>query len=529
MVDVVAYCRFSSDNQRVESIEAQERAIKEYCLKNNFNLIAIYKDEAISGTSIKDRESFIKMINDSKKKIFKYVIVHKFDRFARNRYDHAIYEKKLEDNGVKLLSVLEQLNDNPESVILKSVLTGMNEYYSLNLSREVKKGQKENALKCIHNGGAMPLGYDLGEDRRYVLNEKEAEIVKKIYKLYLNGVGYTKIAEILNEEGYKNKAGREFRKTSIRDFLLNEKYTGVFVYGKKDANGRLTGKEIKIENGCPQIISKEEFQKVQNMMGKRKTGARMTAITPYYLSGYCYCGECGGSYTGGYRTRRRNGTIDYGYLCINRKTKVNQCKNKPIIKEKLEGMVFDTIKKEIFTGKRIDGIANGIYKKIMESQSGVEKELMTLEKEIEKVTNKAVNLLNKNLEGNISDEVFNVMNEKINLELTTLKNKKNSLKSPVKIEKEKIFNYLKNLKDNFKNPQIKKSIVEAFIDSVIIYPNHVEIRVRDIPADMDRSGGDDGNRTRVRNYQRHRLLQCLVYYFISQQSLPQTGLTEAIL
>lgn len=179
MVDVVAYCRFSSDNQRVESIEAQERAIKEYCLKNNFNLIAIYKDEAISGTSIKDRESFIKMINDSKKKIFKYVIVHKFDRFARNRYDHAIYEKKLEDNGVKLLSVLEQLNDNPESVILKSVLTGMNEYYSLNLSREVKKGQKENALKCIHNGGAMPLGYDLGEDRRYVLNEKEAEIVKK--------------------------------------------------------------------------------------------------------------------------------------------------------------------------------------------------------------------------------------------------------------------------------------------------------------------------------------------------------------
>lgn len=165
----------------------------------------------------------------------------------------------------------------------------------------------------------------------------------------------------------------------------------------------------------------------------------------------------------------------------------------------------------------------------MESQSGVEKELMTLEKEIEKVTNKAVNLLNKNLEGNISDEVFNVMNKKINFELTTLKNKKNSLKSPVKIEKEKIFNYLKNLKDNFKNPQIKKSIVEAFIDSVIIYPNHVEIRVRDIPADMDRNGGDDGNRTRVRNYQCHRLLQCLVYYFISQQSLPQTGLTEAIL
>ena len=200
MINVVAYARFSSDNQRTESIDAQVRAIKEYCLKNNFNLLRIYKDEGISGTSIKDRIEFIKMIVDSKKKDFKYVIVHKFDRFARNRYDHAIFEKKLEDNGVKLLSVLENLTDSPESVILKAMLTGMNEYYSLNLAREVRKGQKENALKCIHNGGLTPLGYDLDENKKYIINEKESKIVKEIYKLYLNGVGYTSIASILNKK-----------------------------------------------------------------------------------------------------------------------------------------------------------------------------------------------------------------------------------------------------------------------------------------------------------------------------------------
>ena len=110
------------------------------------NLIKIYKDEAISGTSVKNRENFIEMIAESKNKTFDYVIVHKYDRFARNRYDHAIYEKKLNDNNVKLLSVLEEMSDSPENVILKSVLTGMNEYYSLNLSREVKKGQIENIL-----------------------------------------------------------------------------------------------------------------------------------------------------------------------------------------------------------------------------------------------------------------------------------------------------------------------------------------------------------------------------------------------
>ena len=167
MINVVGYARYSSDNQREESIVAQERAIREFCQKNNYNLIKVYKDEAISGTSIKDRTEFLELIEDSKKREFQCVVVHKFDRFARNRYDHAIYEKKLNDNGVKLLSVLEQLNDSPESVILKSVLTGMNEYYSLNLSREVKKGLNENALKCIHNGGIPPLGYNLDKDRRY--------------------------------------------------------------------------------------------------------------------------------------------------------------------------------------------------------------------------------------------------------------------------------------------------------------------------------------------------------------------------
>ena len=93
MKKAVAYCRFSSDNQRTESIDAQVRAIEEYCRKEGYTLIKIYKDEAISGTSIDDREEFLKMIEDSKNKEFNYVIVHKFDRFARNRYDHAINEK----------------------------------------------------------------------------------------------------------------------------------------------------------------------------------------------------------------------------------------------------------------------------------------------------------------------------------------------------------------------------------------------------------------------------------------------------
>ena len=118
MKKAVGYCRYSSNNQREESIEAQMRAIKQYCLNKNIELISFYKDEAISGTSIKDRENFLEMISESKNKKFDFVIVHKFDRFARNRYDHAMYERKLNENNVMLLSVLEEMFGLPVAKLL---------------------------------------------------------------------------------------------------------------------------------------------------------------------------------------------------------------------------------------------------------------------------------------------------------------------------------------------------------------------------------------------------------------------------
>ena len=275
MKKAVAYCRFSSDNQRTESIDAQVRAIEEYCKKEGYILIKIYKDEAISGTSIDDREEFLEMIEDSKNKEFNYVIVHKFDRFARNRYDHAINEKKLNENGVKLISVLEQLNDSPEAVILKSVLTGMNEYYSLNLAREVRKGQKENALKCIHNGGIPPLGYDLTEDKTYTINEEEAKAVRLIFKMYLEGRGYAYIADELNSLGFKNKLGKPFKKISIRDTLYNEKYIGNNIYNKTSSKlkSRLVknpkNEWVRCDKAYKPIISKKKYNKAQEIIQLR--------------------------------------------------------------------------------------------------------------------------------------------------------------------------------------------------------------------------------------------------------------------
>ena len=507
MINVVAYARFSSDNQRTESIDAQIRAICDYCDKNGYNLVKIYKDEAISGTSTEDREQFIQMINDSKDKGFNYVVVHKFDRFARNRYDHALYEKKLEDNGVKLLSVMEQLNDSPDSVILKSVLTGMNEYYSLNLAREVRKGQKENALKCVHNGGIPPLGYDLSDDNTYKINEEEAKSVKLIYKMYLDGRGYATIADELNALGFTNKLGKSFKKTSIRDTLLNEKYTGTFIFGKKDKKGKLTGKELRVEHGIPAIISKEVFEQVQFKIKNRqhrKTSGRSTAKSTYLLTGLCICGECGGTFSGGYRSVDRvSRNVHYGYLCRQRKDKVNNCKNKAIKKEELETMVINAVKTYIFQERQIEIITNKVWDYIKNNLEHSEKGLVEINSKIKSLENKNNKLIDMSLDGLINEIEFKNKKREIDFAISELVSEKAKYNfNSDFMDKDKIKNHLVELGKNLnsKDDLLIKNILGTFIQEIIVYNDKITINLRLFPRNaIANDGGADGNRTRVQN------------------------------
>lgn len=140
-MQLVAYARYSSDNQREESITAQLRAIHNWAKSNGHVIVKEYIDEALSARTDK-RPNFLKMIEDSKTETWNGIVVHKLDRFSRNRYNSAIYKKELKDNGKLLFSVLEKLDDSPESIIMEALIDGMSEYYSANLSREVKKRTK---------------------------------------------------------------------------------------------------------------------------------------------------------------------------------------------------------------------------------------------------------------------------------------------------------------------------------------------------------------------------------------------------
>ena len=180
-----AYARFSSEMQRDESIDAQLRAIREYAKKNGAIVVQEYIDRAHTATT-DQRPAFQQMITDAKRGAFNLVIVHKLDRFSRNRYDSVFYRRELKIVGVELRSVLENLDGSPESVLLESLLEGINEFYSRNLAREVQKGKKENALQAKHVGGIPPLGYVVNPQTMLLeLDLFEAQAVKLIFNCIL--------------------------------------------------------------------------------------------------------------------------------------------------------------------------------------------------------------------------------------------------------------------------------------------------------------------------------------------------------
>ena len=354
----VAYARFSSEMQREESIEAQLHAIEEYAKKQHMLLCGSYIDRAKSATT-DQRPEFQRMIADAQREKFDVVIVHKLDRFSRDRYDSAFYKRKLRLAGVELHSVLENLDGSPESIILESVIEGFNEYYSRNLAREVEKGKKENARKGIHVGGVPPLGYDVDpQTRKLVVNENEAEAVRLIFDMFLEGRGYSEIRDKLNSGGFTTKRGNTFGKNSLHEILRNEKYTGVYTYNRsaaKSVDGKFNrhahkdaGEIIRLEGAVPKLIDKEKFQRVQDTFQKRiHKGAQHKAKEPYLLTGKILCGKCGSAYVGN-RRKAYDGHIGYTSYRCGRKNNAIRCDSKEIRKEDIERAVLRVLSERLF-------------------------------------------------------------------------------------------------------------------------------------------------------------------------------------
>ena len=180
MKTAAVYARYSSDNQTEQSIEGQLRVCEEYAQRNDIVIVDTYIDRAMTGTN-DNRPDFRKMIRDSAKKRWDFILVYKLDRFSRNKYETAIHKKTLKDNGVKVLSAMENIPETPEGIILESLLEGMNQYFSAELSQKIRRGMRETRLKGNYQGGPLLYGYKV-DGRKIVIDETEAETVRYIYQ-----------------------------------------------------------------------------------------------------------------------------------------------------------------------------------------------------------------------------------------------------------------------------------------------------------------------------------------------------------
>lgn len=452
MKTAVNYLRYSSENQTEQSIEGQMRVCQEYAERNGILIVANYIDRAMTGTN-DNRPDFQRMIKDSAKREWDYVLVYKFDRFSRNKYETAIYKKALRDNGVKVISATELIPDSPEGIIFESMLEGYAEYYSAELSQKVRRGMNETRLKGNYTGGHILYGYKK-QEKKLVIDEERAEVVRFIFEQYSIGVYVKNILLELDRRGVTYK-GKPFVRSTVYNILKNEKYAGIYHF-----NGQI------IENMFPQIVPTDIFEKVRAKVQKNHYGKHSVQVV-YLLRNKLKCGYCGQSVNAECGTSQ-NGEKKYYYKCLGKKH--HRCNKSVIRKDILEKLVLDKIVSELNRPQ----IMNAIVANLMQIQELQAKEASALNMILKekRQTDTALNNLMAAIEQGI---ISNTTNKRLH----ELESKQEELERQILIEKSKLAVQLpESTVHKFYTDALKaepKLLIDCLIKEIILYDDKIEI------------------------------------------------------
>ena len=455
----VIYARYSSDNQREESIEGQIRECTAYAEKNGITIVKHYIDRAISAKT-DNRPEFQQMIKDSDKKLFDIVLVWKLDRFARNRYDSARYKTQLKKNGVKLMSATEIISEGPEGIILESVLEGYAEYYSADLAEKVVRGQTENILKGRCNGGRGTFGYTLDSERKFHIDPLTSPFVLESFRKYNEGSTMKEIRDWLNENGIKNPVGGAFTYNSVEHMLKNRRYIG-----------ELKFRDVVVPDAIPPIIPLELFEDVQEKIAKnKKAPARRKAEDDYLLTTKLFCGYCGALMFGESGTSR-TGEVHRYYKCATAK-KHKGCKKKTVRKQWLEDLVVNQTMQLV----KDDAAMESIIAKVMELQNKENTNIPLYEKQLRDAESGIQNMLNAIQVG--------ILTSSTKERLEQLEETKRELEARIaeeKLAKPKVteefirFWLLRFRKLDMSLKDQRQALVDTFINAIYLYDDKVLI------------------------------------------------------
>lgn len=460
---VVIYARYSSHGQQEQSIDGQLRDCYAFAERQGYSVITEYIDRALTGRN-DDRPDFQRMLSDAKKKQFQYILVWKLDRFARNRYDSAVHKAELKKYGVRVISATENITDEPEGIMLEGLLESLAEYYSANLSKHVKRGQRESLLQGHVPGGTPPYGFKL-VDKHLVADEEKAPVIRYIFEQYAKGVPKKEIFDTLNARGIRNSYGRPFSYSSLQHNLRNPKYIGKYTF-----NG------VEVEGCCEALVSEDVFNAVQKRLDSvKRAPAAQKAREEYLLQGKAFCGHCGSPLVGESGHGRRGGVYQY-YACAKKK-KSHSCDKKNEKKGFLEWYVVEQTVEYVLTPERIDYIAGRIVAKYNEEFS--DKQI----KELQRQSARLENEINAAVDASLTApekvrpryyekiELLETQKADIDLNISTLK-----IAAGHRYTKEQIAAWLKTFcNGDYLNPEFQRRIIDVLVNSVYVYDDKIVI------------------------------------------------------
>ncbi|GIO70147.1 recombinase family protein [Paenibacillus cookii] len=509
MNKIAVYVRVSTEEQALEgfSIEGQLKMANEFCSKRNYEIVAVYKDEGITGTSIESRHDVRRLLSDSNKNIFDAVLVWKYNRLARNQKDFLNMLDVFEKNNVRVISCTEDIDiSTPMGKMMLQMLGSFAEFERNVIVENVKMGMKTRAKKGLWNGGSM-LGYK-SENKKLVIVEEEAFIVREAFKLYVSGKGFKSIAHEFNRLGYKTKRGQAFSITSIRTIITNPAYAGLIRFNKQqdwnEKRRKGTNPEPIIVVGEHEpIISMETWNKAQELFKLKSSKPTKTFDGHFPLTTLLRCPKCGQGMIG-HRSKRTKNSDEYirYYICGNSHYKGSAvCRANSIRADYAEQYVYSKLE-EIATNDRIlKSLVDNVNRKITTLKEPIKSQYEITLEEIKKVRSNAEKYL-RLFENDAMDIVF--VKEKVNRlneELKLLESRKVDLERQLAqpTVRELSFNEVYGILSNFSKlmeitpPEQQKTILNQLISKITINAGErIEQRsIKDIELFFDATQNTD--------------------------------------
>ena len=452
----VIYARYSSDNQTESSIEGQLRECMEFADQTGLEVIGNYIDRAYSAKT-DNRPEFQRMIKDSYKRAFDAIIVWKLDRFARNRYDSAHYKTLLKKNGVKVISAKETITSGSEGILLESVLEGMAEYYSAELSEKVVRGMTENALKGKNNGGQVTFGYMIDDAMYFHPHPTTAPIVKEIFTLYADGKTIKQIVDYLNEKKITTIRGGKMTINIVQRMLSNRRYIGEYKF-----------RDTVIPGAIPALVPIQLFERVQQrLVINKRAPARHKAEDEYLLTLKLFCGKCGAHMFGesGTGTSRT-----YRYYKCARAKRGKLCDKKTVRKEWIEDLAIQKALTVLENKELIEHLVERIYL----LQRDENPRLPRLNEQLADIEKRIENIISAIEQGIIAEStktrLIQLEENKKELQNCILQEK---LKKPFLTREQIRFGIEKHKKLDLSTQEGKQRLIEGFINAIYLYDDRI--------------------------------------------------------